>query len=537
MTQLLATLEREVSLLLESGSSTLHRLTDYTDTLLQKLRDVELELELEVEREKQSDTQIPEEDEVSLDSIVTDTQDSIDFGLSLKLARSLRLTSRHKQDSMEYLAKCTSGWYSDSISCLKTYNGQILRFLKNIVNNSKFRVDLNDAYNYPLDLTSNPAKGASDTVAVAGFYDAAEVRKQKNREDLTRSIMVHFLRLGYGSCLGEILEKFGLTGRVQAKYSEQLKQLGLMVEDIKVRHDLSKALQWAEARDDSPTCKELLFRLNMLQYILILKGNTERDSINSGTNSDSSLKALSYATVHFPRHFSYYADEIAPLMTLLLFKQPEESNKDKTLKDLIYRVFVQGIRNGSLRNYQRKFVAEILRSFGDIHGNQRLFENIASKLSAEYCADIGLSNDSSLFEALLSGFVNLPSFYKYSRLQLKLGTKASAEANPEENDLPFQLPDKNRFLFSHHPIFICPVSKEQLMPLTTDEEPPKKKMLSFRPTGTPEKNPVVVFEWCHHMALKESVRTLLRGSDRFKCHYCYKKHKMLEVKDAYFIDM
>ena len=183
-----------------------------------------------------------------------------------------------------------------------------------------------------------------------------------------------------------------------------------------------------------------------------------------------------------------------------------------------------------------------------------------------------LSNDSSLFQSILAGHLYLPSFYKYNQIQLKLkklktisnekvheehtgqsssNNSGSSHAEhqmanlvaPYQFELPFQLPDSNRFLFKYHPIFICPVSREQSIPITEtlvqttireDNIIKKRKYV----VENPSKTQVVILNYCQHLALRDSIWQLSKkGMEVFKCHYCYKKHKYSDISDAYFIDL
>ena len=69
---------------------------------------------------------------------------------------------------------------------------------------------------------------------------------------------------------------------------------------------------------------------------------------------------------------------------------------------------------------EAKFVYELLANFENIHESSSLFTNLANEFIAEYCKDLKLSNDSSLFQSVLAGHIYLPSFYKYNQIQLKL---------------------------------------------------------------------------------------------------------------------
>ncbi|SCU88242.1 LAFA_0E11540g1_1 [Lachancea sp. 'fantastica'] len=110
----------------------------------------------------------------------------------------------------------------------------------------------------------------------------------------------------------------------------------------------------------------------------------------------------------------------------------------------------------------------------------------------EYCARNSLPFNSSLFLVVMSGIISFQFFIKYRTLQAARHVDWSTE-----NELPFnvKLPD---FLTSFHPVFICPVLKEE----TTTENPP---------FALP----------CHHIISKFSLDKLSKnGTCNFKCPYC-----------------
>ncbi|AET38265.1 ubiquitin-protein ligase RMD5 Ecym_2545 [Eremothecium cymbalariae DBVPG len=110
----------------------------------------------------------------------------------------------------------------------------------------------------------------------------------------------------------------------------------------------------------------------------------------------------------------------------------------------------------------------------------------------DYCTKNNLLYDSSLFLILLSGIISFQFFIKYQTIRA-----ASHVDWSTEDELPFhvKLPD---FLCDFHPIFICPVLKEE----TTRENPP---------FSLP----------CHHIISKKSLDKLsTNGTCNFKCPYC-----------------
>ncbi|KAK6456209.1 CTLH/CRA C-terminal to lish motif domain-containing protein [Scheffersomyces xylosifermentans] len=587
---MLDTLSTEIGSFAQSGHDHLQELLSESDSFLNDLKSMESML---VDQLKQEEAESNNHDTQNADNGTTE--------ISTKKALP--------PNPAEVLEKSANSWYKSSIDSLKSYNTSVNKFSKNILNNSKFNADLDDAYTYPLNLNNFPVNTANseDEDMNAGYNSKNGVVtdlkaiKLENRAELIKAIILHLLKIGQCDIVKEIVKELSPSSGVIIDESllTKFERLNRIVEDIVVRHDLTKSLQWFQDKFNEKFAtpsriqlsnpvpsnfNDIEFKFHMLQFTLLLNGE------NSSFTLDDALAAYMYSKDNFSKFFKDYLNEISPLMTLLLFKKknrPTHDNDDDFTRkhmESMLSSFIEKIRLSFNVERDRKknngnemrFVSELLSNFEDIHSDQSLFVNISNEFISEYCKDLRLSNDSSLFQSVLAGYINLPSFYKYNQIQVKMNklvaatTDATTKSGDEESggsssdlstgevtivnheatysyDLPFQLPDSNRFLFNYHPIFICPISKEQLVPITDsadnsrDDEPKsKRKKSSTLDPGNHslQGNPVVVLNFCQHLALRESAWQLSKkGTEIFKCHYCYKKHKFTDVTDAYFIDL
>lgn len=463
-------------------------------------------------------------------------------------------------DPFPTLENATNSWHKASINALKAYNTLVNRFLKNVLTNHRYTVELDDAYPFPINLHNSPVRVEAPQTPLLAV-------QQHNQTELLKAIILHLLKIGQCDIVKDIVKE--VDADIDELLLRKFKVLNEVVDDITVRHDLSRVLTWFREHQNSEMAAnyaEIEFKFCVLQFVLLLNGDREQPAFTL----DSTVAAYLYSKENFPRFFKDYVHEISPIMTLLLFQNDDDDYTAKGARSLLadfsermQKTFVAYRDRVTSRKSESQFVGEVLASFKDIHSNHLLFVNLSNEFIAEYCRDLRLLSDLSLFQSVLLGFVNLPSFHKYSNLQRKLsrvsrvsvtaldpvgadnGSLSTRLEAPFNHDLPFQLPDSNRFLFKYHPIFICPVSKEQLIPLTPDMDPNEhrskrtKKLTSSEvdlPGFVP--NPVVVLLHCRHVALQDSIWQLLkRGTENFKCHYCYKKHKISEVTDAYFIDL
>lgn len=395
-----------------------------------------------------------------------------------------------------------TSWYKSSITHLKLYNSTINKFFKNVLNNPKFSLNLDEAYIYPL---------------------------YKVDYNLLKAISIHLLKSGEYSTALDLDIDYPNT-----KLMNQFKDLKLILSDIS-NHDLSLALKWLSGVPGGSTTS-LKFKFNVLQMVLLLNKSGE-------FTIEDTASAFAYSKDNLTEFFSMYLKEISSLMLLFIYGGRDQKSIHKLIKK---SMAFSGKLSSTADSYQeRQFINDLLKNFDSINSNHEIFTTLANEFVNEFCNSLGLSKESSLFQSVLAGFIYLPSFYKFSKIQKKLNKPIEQkEFSDDVNfDLPFQLPDSSRFLFRYHPIFICPVSKEQLMPATKSvtiypdgDEHQNKRICIEEDAAHP--NSVVVLNLCHHLALMESVYHLSKkGTDCFKCHYCYTKHKYSDITNAFFIDL
>lgn len=428
------------------------------------------------------------------------------------------------------LTPATSKWYKLSIQGLKRYNPAINRFNKNVVSNPKFKADVDDAYIYKLPMANHPQPPPKLLLVPL----APEKLHYENKLELTKAIVLHLLKNGHCEVVQDLLDEVvdGGGGPVNDEALARFRDLKHILDSITKHHNLALALDWfAQYSLNSDRSWCIGFKFHVLQYVLLLNQPDKLAMANAA-------EASAYAQRHFPHYSKRYFHEIAMLAPLLVYQREHATNFFAYLhKSHLVRLLLN-------LSPELTFVVDLLDRFQQVHDYEEVFVNLAHEFMLEFCEQLGLSDDSLLFQAVLAGFVYMPLFYKYNQIQTKLG-KTPLEPDSSQfvtnlkgetvaaytYDLPFQLSDAPRFLWRYHPIFICPISKEQLIPITGESA-------AAGGNGQPHDNPVVVLDHCQHVALKDSVWQLLKkGVDMFKCHYCYKKHKMSEVKDAYFIDL
>ena len=626
MTDLLDTLTQELNQFTTAGQQSLNSLIDSTDTFLQQLRDMEAELACELEIEtKENHNAVNLQNE-------QDSDDTFHFQ---------QINSIHREKfNVKLLQGQQEVWYKSSIDKLKSYNSANNKFQKNVLNNSKFLIDINEAYSYPLNIDSHPVcpfdleneineemssfssrstfpLSSSSTYPLSAPLPAhieANFEKQEGTEELTKAIILHLLKSGYSDVVpllvNQVSPLLSTTYRIDFELSQQFTLLHEILDDICLRHDLRQALGWFYTKYnenmektpsfvdsvDAETFSSTEFKFHMLQFILLLNGKQLEFS------SHDAIEAYIYSKEHLERFLKKYLHEMAPLLTLMLFNEDDDSgienfsklrNKGLAARDFIEKMRIgflidKGSHRGNANTSQLEFVSLLLDCFTNVHEHQSLFTKLANDFVSVYCKSLKLSSDSPLFQSILAGHVYLPSFYKYNRIHSRLKGQKLLTAHDEEGvletelgsalgsgftsgfgsasdlsknklkgssngtgynfELPFQLLDRNRFLFINHPIFVCPVSREQAIPVTYELVTSTRieKLPGLQLTVTKEHHfrdcssttQVVALNFCNHLALRESIWQLSKkGIDIFKCPYCSKKHKYTDVSDAFFIDL
>jgi E3 ubiquitin-protein transferase RMND5 len=218
--------------------------------------------------------------------------------------------------------------------------------------------------------------------------------------------------------------------------------------------NLVPAIQWAQAHSAELETRgsNLEFDLTKLQFVWLFKGaavNGLPDDMNNGMPG-----ALTYARHNFGKFVARHLREIQQLSCAMVYSSNITTSPYHTIFE-----------------------------------TSAAFSDVALSFTREFCSLLGLSAESPLYVAVTAGAIALPQLLKYTTF-----TKEKRTEWTTENELAFETPLPRSMIY--HPIFVCPVSKEQ----TTQQNPPM--MLP-----------------CGHVICKESLHRLTKGS-RFKCPYC-----------------
>ncbi|KAF7909051.1 uncharacterized protein EAE98_012356 [Botrytis deweyae] len=250
----------------------------------------------------------------------------------------------------------------------------------------------------------------------------------------------------------------GLQGEFETMYN--------ILHQLKERN-LHPAIEWAQknSRELETRGSNLEFELSKLQFVWLFLGPEANGLPDDGNNGLPG--ALQYARDYFPRFQSRFLREIQQLITAMVF----ESNLQES-------------------PYRQTF--DTSSSWSDV----------CTSFTREFCSLLGLSAESPLYLAATAGAIALPTLIKLATIQKTKRTNWTTDT-----ELAVEIPLPRSMIF--HPIFVCPVSKEQ----------------------TNESNPPMMLP-CGHVVAKESLQKLSKGG-RFKCPYCPVESQMKEARQIY----
>ncbi|KJZ77378.1 hypothetical protein HIM_03102 [Hirsutella minnesotensis 3608] len=240
-----------------------------------------------------------------------------------------------------------------------------------------------------------------------------------------------------------------LSEDLQDRFSEMY---GILAQ-LKQRN-LTPAIEWARVHNARLEAKgsNLEFELCKLQYIWLFKGHAENGLPDDENNGQRGARA--YAHRHLSRFQSRHLHEIQQLACALIY-----------------------ISNLEASPYRQIFEID------------SAFDDVAISFTREFCSLLGLSAESPLYMAVTAGSIALPRLIKYTTYMREKKTEWTTE-----NELAFETPLPESMIY--HPIFVCPVSKEQ----------------------TTEQNPAMMLP-CGHVVCRDSLHKIAKGS-RYKCPYC-----------------
>ncbi|AJU93010.1 Rmd5p [Saccharomyces cerevisiae YJM1332] len=300
--------------------------------------------------------------------------------------------------------------------------------------------------------------------------DSVYVNKlpKETMENVNEAIGYHILRYSIDNMpLGNKNEAFqylkdvyGITNKESTEFIE----MGQIVHDLK-KGDTESCLKWC---------------------------SNEMESLSSNHTALSSLKfdLYTFSAMQIVKHGNpvelyYQITQNAPLDCF--------RHREKELMQNVVPLLTKSLIGQPIEDIDSKVNKEL--------------KECTSLFIKEYCAAKHIFFDSPLFLIVLSGLISFQFFIKYKTIRELAHVDWTTK-----DELPFdvKLPD---FLTHFHPIFICPVLKEE----TTTENPPYSLA-------------------CHHIISKKALDRLSKnGTITFKCPYCPVNTSMSSTKKVRFV--
>lgn len=292
--------------------------------------------------------------------------------------------------------------------------------------------------------------------------DSAVGSWKASRSTINRAVLMHLERTGQF----EVGSTFQQEANVEL--AEQLMQefesLYTILQAMS-NQDLSPAIAWTKGKRNILLNRgsTLEFVLHKLEFFRLLFD--ESQPVRS-----RELSALWYAREHLALFGDRYLDEIAQLMTSVLY----------------------------VSNFGACPYADELQ--------KPTYEQVHDQFASEFCSVLGLPPQSPLVLAVTAGFIAQPIVTRMKNVIKRRGAEWTTTTElPVSIDLPSE--------FQFHSIFVCPVSKEQ----TTEANPPL-----MLPCGH-----VLATESIRSLGKGQFTK-------KFKCPYCPKETCLNEALRVYF---
>lgn len=318
-----------------------------------------------------------------------------------------------------------------------------------------------------------PTLTLQEKFKAASQYNSTDYDALSDDKNLiNRAVAMHLIREGNFSVANEFLEEAGPSVDIPSHLQQEFHEMYTIISAMRKERDLGPAIAWAASKAPLLEARgsNLEFDLVRLQFVhLFLSPEDEDTEMQEDGKRPRKAEALAYSQKEFQRFYKKHSKDIERLMCAFIYPDLEKSP------------------------YSRPFQAP-----------EKTWEEVACAFTKEFCSLLGLSAESPLYIAATAGAIALPTLLKMTSIMKEKRTEWTTQ-----NELPVEIPLPPDYHF--HPIFVCPVSKDQ----TTEDNPP-------------------MILPCGHVIARESLQRLAKGgsSVSLKCPYCPKECTMHQAKQV-----